>query len=48
MAVEIVGDRVVAAVEGTPGLVLETLAISKTGQTVMVQMAFEIASYSPK
>ena len=41
-------DSVVAAVEGTPGVVLETLAVATTGQTVMVYMAVEIASYSPK
>jgi len=36
VAVEIVADRVVAAVERTPGVVLETLAVAMTGQTVMV------------
>jgi len=36
VAVEFVADRVVAAVEGAPGVVLETLAVAATGQTVMV------------
>jgi len=43
-----VADTVVAAVEGTPAVVLETLAVAMTGQTVMVETAVEIASYSPK
>ena len=45
VAVEIVAMRVVVA--GPPDVVLETHSIATNGQTVMVQMAVEIASCLP-